>query len=142
MQNFIFSLLFCTLYLANSSWAVSVKETDEYKKYCSKINDQTTELVCAVSNQLNINPIKISLAMVLASVEMTGTYCNFNFSRKFLDLRIKIETDLEISKAIIFLISTYRGKPPPGFKGDRKVFCNLQWQTFGPRSKENFYESN
>ena len=104
-----------------------------------KITDQSTELVCAVSNKLNVNPIKVGFAMVFASVEMTGTYCNFSFSQKFLESRIKVETDQEVAKVVAFLISSYEGKPPPGFNGDRKVFCNLQWQTFGPRSKEKFF---
>jgi hypothetical protein len=131
-----------TIFFTTSTFthSASARESVEYKKFCSKITDPSTELVCAVSNKLNVDPLKVGLAMVFASVEMTGTFCNFRFSQKFLESRINVETDQEVARVVAFLIGAYERKPPPGFNGDRNVFCNLQWQTFGPRSKERFFD--
>jgi hypothetical protein len=111
----------------------------DYSRYCTSPKDLNTQMVCALSKQLDTSPVKVGMAMVFASIEIGGTYCDFGFSRKFLDTRIKVLSDLEVDKVVKFLVSSYSGKPPPGYTGDDKHFCKMQYETFGPRSQEKFY---
>ena len=109
-------------------------------KLCANPSDPSTILVCNLSREFGISPLKVGTGMVLASVQMTGTFCQFNFSRKFLDWRIKTETDQDIAAVVRHLVTFYRDKSPPGFNGDKKVFCTMQYQTFGPRSNERLFD--
>jgi len=132
--------LIATLCLATTLSPESKAQSD-YSKYClGQDHSQSTQLVCALSRKLEIPPTKIGLAMVFASIQMTGTYCKLNFTRAFLDARIKAETDPEIAKASRFLIELYKEKPPPGYNGDDKVFCKIQRETFGPDSQAKFFQ--
>ncbi len=112
----------------------------DYDRVCNSRLDPTTEMVCNLALTLDASPLKVGAGMVMANIQMTGTYCNFNFSRRFLDARLKFETDQENARIVRFLINQYRGKPPPGFNGDPKVFCKITYDTFGPRSRERFFD--
>ena len=111
----------------------------DYNKYCNSPKDQSTQMICSLSRQLGVSPLKVGAGLVFASIEMSGVYCNFGFSRKFLDSRIKLESDLDVTKVVKYLITAYSGKPPPGYTGDDRVFCKMQYETFGPYSKEQFF---
>jgi len=107
----------------------------DYEKYCPEnLSDPGTLVVCSVAREINVPPLKVGAAMVLASLQMTGTYCDFKFTRKFLNGRMAAENDLEVKGAVHYLIGRYRDKPPPGYNGDKRVFCKMQYESFGPRS--------
>ena len=127
--------LIYTLFLISSS----VYADSNYDKYCLTPEDPSVAMICKISKNLNVPVEKTGAAMMFASVDMIGTYCNFSFNKKYLDAKMKIEKDQDIVKATRFLISSYRGKPPPGFNGDRKVFCKMEYEMFGPHSNEKFF---
>jgi len=127
-------------------WVVFLPSTlgatpPNWAEYCQPTpRDQGTQLVCALSKSTDVSPIKVGSAMALASIQMTGTFCNFRYSQKTAIALMKVEADPEVSKVMKFLISSYRGKPPPGFSGDEKVFCKLQYELFGPGSAEKLFK--
>ena len=132
MKNVFIAALFCFSPLV-------VNAQSEFQKYCHSPTDQSTKFICNLSQDLGIPPLKVTAAMVFASVEMTGAYCNFSFTRKFIETRINLYNDNEIARAATYLITMYNNKPPPGFTGNKSVYCHTQYETFGPRSTEDFY---
>lgn len=112
----------------------------EFERFCNPPSEPTSQTVCALSKELNVSPLKTGTGMLLASLQITGTYCNFSFTKKFIDMRLKFEADLEIAKVVRHLIASYRDKSPPGYNGDPRVFCKMQYETFGSRSKEKIFQ--
>ena len=118
-------VLFFTILISQNSSANS-----DYETFCLKRDNPSDKIVCNLSDKLKISPTKVGVGMMLASLEMTGTFCDFDFSDNFLDYRIQQENDIEVRKVVEFLIAFYSNKSPPGFNGDKKVFCKLQYSTY------------
>lgn len=116
-----------------------VHAQSEYQKYCTSPQEESTQLVCALSKNLGVPPLKVVMAMTFAAIDMTGTYCNFSFTKTFIDARMKLYSDNETMKVVTHLVTAYKNKPPPGFTGDKLVFCHMQYETFGPRSDSPFF---
>jgi len=128
-------LFFLPLFFSSSAIA-----SEEYKKFCTNPKDATTILVCAVSKNLGVSPMKVGGAMVIASIQMTGTYCNFSFTNKFLETRMRLESDQETASVVRHFITMYKDKPPPGFNGDKKVFCKMQYETLNSQSSSKIFK--
>ena len=134
-KNLTFKLLSVLIFILS----IEIVKADDFDKFCNPPTETTSKLVCGLAREQRVSPIKAGIAMSMASIQMTGTFCNFSFTQNFLDSRIKVESDYEIAKVVKHLISIYRDKPPPGFNGDPKVFCKMQHETFGPRSTAKIF---
>ena len=132
MKHIVFFILFSLL--ENQALAES-----SYDKFCRIPEDGNIAMLCKISKSINVPVDKVGIGLIFASVDMIGTYCDFSLSRKYLYSRMKVGSDPEIDKSIGFLMIPYRGKPPPGFKGDKKVFCKVEYDMLGPSSKEKFF---
>jgi hypothetical protein len=133
------SLTFKLLCLLIFIYSSGVVMADDFDRFCNPPTEMTSQLVCGLAREQRVSPLKAGIAMTMASLQMTGTFCNFSFNQNFLERRMKVENDYEIAKVVKHLISVYRGKPPPGFNGDQKVFCKMQHESFGPRSTAKIF---
>ena len=100
-KSLIFKLL-CLLIFIYSSGVV---KADDFDKFCNPPTEMTSQLVCGLAREQRVSPIKAGIAMTMASLQMTGTFCNFSFNQNFLESRMKVESDYEIAKVVKHLIS-------------------------------------
>jgi len=128
------------LFFLSLIFSSPVFASEDYKKFCTNTKDTTTALVCKVSKNLGVSPMKVGGAMVIASIQMTGTYCNFSFTNSFLESRMRLESDQEVASVVRHLITMYKDKPPPGFNGDKKVFCKMQYETLNAQSNSKIFK--
>lgn len=121
-------IIFFVFTLLTLSWC-EIIAASEFDAICLDKKNPVDKMVCDLSDKLHVPPEKIGIGMVLASAEITGTYCDFEFTEKFLEIRLDKENDLDVKKVVKFLISFYKDKPPPNFNGDKKVFCKMEYAT-------------
>jgi hypothetical protein len=112
----------------------------DFERFCKPPNEPTSQVVCGLAVTLNVPVMQAGVGSMIASIYMTGNYCNFRFSKSFADFQSRYKNNSQVQKVIDHLKKIYEGKLPPGHNGDTKFFCTTNYEMLGPSSTSRMFQ--